>query len=97
MILSPLQHNILCNREKELLHHISMVEKFLDLNNPGPTNVAAVSISALMYFLADEPNLINWGEDHYTFLLNMLSCLSRDFKMSLWQWLREHQKSNRSG
>ena len=97
MLLSPLQYNVLCNREKELLHHIAMVEKFLDLNNHGPTNVAAMLISALMYFLAEEPEFINWGEDRYTFLLNMLSCLSRELKMSLWQRLREHQKSNRSG
>ena len=97
MILSPLQYNILCNREKKLLHHIAMVAKFLDLNNHGPSNMAAMLISALMHLLADEPKLINWGEDHYTFLLNMLSCLNREFKMSLWQRHREHQKSNRSG
>lgn len=80
-----------------MLHHIAMVAKFLDLNNHGPTNVAAMLISALTYFLAEEPELINWGEDHYTFVLNMLSCLSREFKMSLLQQHREHQKSNRSG
>ena len=42
-------------------------------------------------------NWLIWREDHYTFLLNMLSCLNREFKMSLWQRHREHQKSNRSG
>ena len=33
IILSALQYNIFCNREKKLLHHVAMVAKFLDLNN----------------------------------------------------------------
>ena len=38
-----------------------------------------------MSFLADEPQLINWGGDHCTFILNMLSCLNREFKISRWR------------
>jgi len=36
-----------------------MVAKFLGLNNHGPTNMAAMLIIAPMYFLADEPKIID--------------------------------------
>jgi len=50
------------NRVEKSTRHVSMVAKKLDLNK---SSMAAMSISALASFFADEPKLINRGENHY--------------------------------
>ena len=58
--------------EKSLLH-VSMVAKKLDLNK---SSMAAMSISALASFFADEPKSINRGENHRSILPKLPSCQS---------------------
>ena len=58
----PLKSSSRKNRVEKSLRHVSMVAKILDLNK---RSMAAMSISALASFFADEPKSINRGENHY--------------------------------
>ena len=54
--------SVLINRVAKSSRHVSMVAKKLDLNK---SSMAAMSISALASFFADDPKSINRGENHY--------------------------------